>query len=436
MKIFQKFQFSLENILENGIYLLVFLLPIQTRVFLKQSYLGGAFWEYGSISIYSIDILLLGLFIISTIVMSRRKKEFNIKKIWFLLAIFEFFVFISIFFAESKSMAIYGYLKILLGFILFFVITENKFNEKKMILSFLSGVFLQAIIGIAQFFINFSFPNKYLGMAEHNPDVLGTFVIELGDKTRILRAYGGLDHPNIFGAFIFLGIFVYVRYLLNLKNRNKLSIKKQLIYFSILSVFMFSFLISFSRAAYLIFILYFLFLIFWSVYDKNRRRLLSKIILTFFLVILISFFFHHNLFLERFDSSSRLENISNQERMGQVEDAKGIITDNLFFGVGINNYTKELSLEDTPAKEAWNYQPVHDVYLLVLAEIGIFGFLSFFVIFLYFLNITFKKGLFFDFYIVFSLILLFLVDHWLWSLHFGILFLFFILALVQKRIRA
>jgi O-antigen ligase len=273
-------------------------------------------------------------------------------------------------------------------------------------------------------------------MAKHDPSVLGTFVIELDDKTRMLRAYGGFDHPNIFAGFIFLGIFVYVKYLLASKRINKLNFKNQFIYFLILFLFFFSFLMSFSRAAFLLFLFYIFFLFFWSIFDKNRRELILKITFSFFLVFLVSFFVFNNFFLQRFSLSSRLENISNQERLSQIEEAGNIISNNFIFGVGVNNYTNELRLNDGKEKEAWNYQPIHNVYLLILAEIGVLGLVSFLFVFGYFFSVCLKRGLFFEFFLIFALSFLFLFDHWLWSLHFGIIFLFFIFALVQRRIDA
>lgn len=428
--------FKLKNILEIGIYFLVFLLPLQTRYFVKESFLGGSYWEYGSISLYLVDFLIVFLLLISIVEILKSKKAFLIKKSFFFLGIFEFFVFISIFFAPSKSLALYGYFKILLGLGFFFLISESKFDNKKITLSFLSGVFLEAIFGIWQFFNNFSFANKYLGIAEHNPSTPGTFVVELENGKRVLRAIGGLDHPNIYAIFIFLGIFVFVRYLLTLKNRERLGYKKQLTYFLILSLFTFSFLISFSRSAYLIFAFYILFLFFWSLKDRKRRFFILKIISTFALLTILTFFSFKNIFLQRLNPDSRLENISNTTRLSQIEASKNIINDNFFFGVGINNYTNYLKEEDLSVREAWNYQPVHNVYLLVLSELGILGFLSFLVIFCFFLYKSYISKLYFDLFLLSSVLFAFLFDHWLWSLHFGLIFQFFILGLIQIKLES
>ncbi len=433
MKKFPKLKFNLEKISEFGVYLFAFLLPLQTRIFLKQAYLGGEYWELGSYSIYLIDFIILFLFTISTIVIYK-KGELKIKKVWYFFAFFEFFVFLSIFFADIKYIAIYGYAKIFLALAVFFILTEIKYKEKHFILSFLLGVFIQSLIAILQHIYNFSFANKYLGMAIHNPENLGTFVLELENKTRILRSYAGFGHPNTFSFFIFIGIFVLVRYLLNLENKKNISIKSQLGYFLLLSIFFVAFLFSFSRTAYALFLFYLIFLFIWSFIDLGRRKYIHKILFSFFLIFFLFSIFNYSLLTERISSQSRLNNISNIERVNQLKECGRVIKNNYVFGVGISSYSSKLRLMDSVEKESWEYPPIHNVFILVLAEIGIFGFISFLSIFAYFIYMTLKYKLYFDFFLILSLFIVFFFDHYMWSFHFGIIFLFFIFALIQKRL--
>jgi len=185
----------------------------------------------------------------------------------------------------------------------------------------------------------------------------------------------------------------------------------------------------------LVFILYFLFLLAWSIFDKNRRIIIFKIVLTFSLVFILSFSIFSDLFIQRFSSSSRLENISYTERINQYSFSKEIIKDNFFFGIGIGNYSNELYLLDDNKRKAWCYQPVHNVYLLSLAELGVFGFASFLVLLGYFIYQSLKHRLFFDFILLLSVLLIFLFDHWFWSLHFGIILFLYILASIHNDLK-
>ncbi len=432
MKIFQKSKFNLDRILELGIYLLLFLFPLQSRYFLKESYIGSSFWEYGSVSIYLIDILLLLLFFLAVFLLSQKKENKNIKKIWIILGAFEFFVFLSIFFAPSKVLAIYGYLKFLLGLSLFFVLTEAKYNFKKAILFFLSGIFVQSIIGVIQFIFNFSRANKFLGMSEKDPLSLGISVVELSNGERILRAYGGLDHPNIYGAFLLLGIVVFLKYLFDKNSKSGTGAWSRFFPFAVLIFFIFAFLFSFSRSSLLAYLFVVVFFVFFFLNKKIERSLFKKLFLILFFAPLLVFIFNKNLFLERVDLGSRLEIISVNERASQMQEAKNIIRNNFFFGVGINNYTNYLYLNDELKREAWEYQPVHNVYLLVLAEIGVFGFLAFFYLFFYLINKFIITRSNFSLLFLFLILFLSFFDHWMWSLHFGILFFFLALSFAYK----
>jgi len=64
----------IEKILEGGIYLWVFLLPWQTRLIVSPGTLNGDSWEYGTISLYGLDILLFILIILKIFVGSVKKR--------------------------------------------------------------------------------------------------------------------------------------------------------------------------------------------------------------------------------------------------------------------------------------------------------------------------------------------------------------------------
>ena len=86
--------------------------------------------------------------------------------------------------------------------------------------------------------------------------------------------------------------------------------------------------------------------------------------------------------------------------------------------------------KNNPGQPAYSYQPVHNVFLLVLAEIGVFGFLFFVSLFLYvfYQAIKIKDG--FAVALLIALMILMMFDHYFWSLHFGMMFLFFVVWLM------
>ena len=81
------------KIIEYGLYLVVFLLPWQARLILVQGEMSGWPYEFSTISLYAIDILLLILLILNASIkfFSSQKMNDNIKipLVWWLIAIIE-----------------------------------------------------------------------------------------------------------------------------------------------------------------------------------------------------------------------------------------------------------------------------------------------------------------------------------------------------------
>ena len=472
--------------IEYGLYLLVFLLPIQTRWIIKAGELG----EYGTISLYGTDILLillLSLFIVFKSQIPNPKSQINYKsqipnpkyRIWFLIAGLELMVFISIFFADDKLIAVYRYGLFLLGVGLFWLIISANYNKIKLVYSLLAGIFLQACLGIWQFLTQSSFACKWLGLAQHNAGDLGVSVVEAissidGIAERWLRAYGGLDHPNVLGGLLVVGLLLIVG-LLVINSKYQIPNNKQIpnIKFQITNKFhpaifcgtkfqnyllityylllITALFFTFSRGAWLGLIVGLAMMLFIVVVKKNLavQKKILEIILISGILIFILFNQYQDLVMTRVSGDARLEVKSSIERIESYKDSWELIKDNWLLGVGIGNYTLEirnLKLEIEDDMPSWYYQPVHNVFLLLWAEIGIIGLLFFISLFLLSAFLSAQAGCFLlsknkaeaenfniqKFSLLAALLVMFLVDHWWWSLHFGVLFLWLVLGLMLK----
>lgn len=85
-----------------------------------------------------------------------------------------------------------------------------------------------------------------------------------------------------------------------------------------------------------------------------------------------------------------------------------------FFGIGIGNFVIEEAYLLT-GYPLWMAEPVHNTYLLVLAEIGWFGLFSF-LSFIYFLSRSIKKIPLYLKCIFLVIIIYMLFDHCFWDL--------------------
>ncbi len=426
----------LSKIIEYGIYLLAFLLPLQTRFIIRSGEINGGYNEYATISLYAIDILILVLFF-CFIVFQIKMKYFSLldKKIstFFLILIgLDLSFFISVFLAPDKILAFYKYILFLVGVGLIWLLANANYKRTKLVWFLFGGLILQAGLGLWQFFTQSSFANKWFGISLHEPSFLGTSVIETFSQGRWLRAYGGLDHPNILGAFLVIGIILALFAFVGLqKNNLKLQRISLLIICPILAVVLF---FTFSRAAWLGLILglaiSFILIIKKEDYEKFRQG--AGVILIIFFAFSVMFFLYYDLAKVRFTKNTRLENISYNERIESLAQGVNVIKEHWLLGVGAGNYVISLS-ELNPGYKSWIYQPVHNTFLLIWSEIGFFGLAFFIILLLYLFDQGLKTRDAFSLAIIICVIFMMNFDHWWWSLHFGFLFLWFLLGLLYAR---
>lgn len=434
---------KLENLfkflIRNTSYLFFFLLPWQTKLIVRSA--GNNFNEISFFSSHIILLFLLLIFLIYRCLNTEVKDRANL--LWYPLAGISFFAFISFFVAPDKVLAFYKYIVLMLGLGLFFFLQESfrvqaykesLLNKNKIILTFLSSIFAHVLLGIYQFLSQSSFAFKYLGLAYHSPEIAGSSVIETVSG-RWLRAYGGFDHPNIFAGVLVVSIIVATYYLAKKKLiRTSAEIFESLFLFVFFFFSLLALLFTFSRSAWAALVLGIFSLFVYFLIKKEKWELGRLLALLFFSLILVSsiFFSYKEIFDTRIDASSRLEKISITERREQFVETGNILKDKWFFGVGLGNYSSFLESQDLKEKkelrESWQYQPVHNSFLLLWSETGLFSLiflLSFFVIIL-----KKKKQEALAWSILLPLIFLMFFDHWLLSLPFGIIFFFFVFGII------
>jgi len=441
------------------LYLLVFLLPLQTRLIIRPGMVNFGYLEYGTISLYLTDIILVVLLSLLALnfLLPPTKKFLTVN--WFsfktktdyaliALALLELTVFISIFFAPYKLLAIYKYVLFLLGIIIFLIISRSKFFSRlKLIYSLLAGIFLQSLLAIYQFITQSTFSSKILGLAAHDPVIAGVSIIEVYNRQglllRWLRSYGGLDHPNILGGVLAVGIIILLGLLVERKKWQISEKHKRLfiiVNYSLLFFFSVALLFTFSRAAYLAVLIGGATVLLLSGSCHLRQKMDPKslecgFILGFGLLFIVVCSMLFSAVDIRLFNDSRLEQISNRERIGGYAEAVYSIMARPLTGWGAGNYYLSLYSRE-PYFPSYFYQPAHNVLLLMTAEIGVIGTL-FFVLFVGI--IVWRKlanfrpnGL--SLALIFAFLIIAMVDHWLWSLHFGIFWFWLILGIITWEI--
>ncbi|MEK7078829.1 MAG: hypothetical protein AAB929_02055 [Patescibacteria group bacterium] len=324
-------------------FLFCFLLPTQLgkHFFFDFSYLGGVRIDYLAPTLYLTDIfaLILILFNYKTILTFFKKKLF----LWLFV-----FLCINALFAWSKPIFFYRFIKLFEVFALFAIFKKQFPKYKKAIIGgFAFSVFIQSILVVSQFITRHSLQGIWYFFGERYFTLSTPGIAKAAlQGNEILRAYGTFSHPNSLAGFFLL---IYLFFLTNNRVTN-LVLKYAVLALCSLIIFL-----SFSKNV----ILVFLFLNTWcflKVKQSCRICTLVKILSPLFLAII---------FL-----SAQTDPLSFQKRLTLMLQSLTIISQHISTGVGLGNYL--LAQYAFPIKYPYFFlQPVHNIYLLFMAETGI-----------------------------------------------------------------
>ncbi|OGY76890.1 MAG: hypothetical protein A2240_02025 [Candidatus Jacksonbacteria bacterium RIFOXYA2_FULL_43_12] len=458
-----------------GLYLLFFLLPLQTRYLLFESRIHGQFWEYGSFSLYITEILLLTLVIIKLI--SIFPLRFNASRVFFAQSAEKSFglkynkafrcsQYIGLFFliyltcsylwSQNQEVSLFYLVRFWELFLLIWLVMSSQpcpsvggLDYYKILLMLVISVLVQAGGAISQFMLQEVAANKWLGIAAQQPMDLGVAVVAT-DFQRYLRAYGGLPHPNILAGWLLIGIWSAV--FMYQKMQGRLFLKRRLISSVALllgyAILLSALILTFSRSAWWGFIFGWLALIlvlFYKSINKAEKpavqyllkwptviKLLaiSSLVLIFLGVWLAEpLRSRGQVFLGDATVMNRLEIKSISQRWAGLKVSWQLIKKHPLFGSGVGTYTWELS-KQFPQASVWQLQPAHNAYFLLTSELGIVG-LSLIVIFIVFLIMGLARtAQLWGMAVMASFLPPLFLDHYFWTLASGLWLVGVFLAVV------
>ncbi len=415
---------KIEKIIEYLIYIFIFLLPFQTRYIFSYLHLGFSEFEYGKLSIYFGDVVFGIIVILFLIAKLNQIKNIRVNKQFLISFLFLLICSINYFFASDLQMYFYYLFRILECVAFLFFLQIIKIDFRKIFYFFIVSIIFHGILGIFQFINQNIVANKYLGIAQHLASVGGSSVLE-NASGRFLRIYGGFTHPNVFAGFITLAIvFLLILFFTNC-NCNKY---KRLVFFLTLGFLLEILFLTFSRSAVLAFFLCLVLLFIFETIRRECKKILGVLIFIF-IIFSINIFIFKDLVYSRAIGADRLELKSINDRSLLSHQSKIILKNNWILGVGLGNYIPYVYNNINSDLNVWDYQPVHNVYLLILSELGILGLLCYVSMFIYafFCKIKQRKYIFILPLVVILIINLF--DHYFWTSFSGVLLSFLVLNL-------
>lgn len=416
----------------------LFVLPWQTVFIFQERLLNGSKWQYGTLQFFVTEGLLwLLIFLFMFWYYKRYKQERKHKKIkatkgrLFLGSMLLFIIYTSasVLWALDPAIAQQYSLYVMEASFLFLIIVLGPLSTKEILQWFIYGSFLPAVLGIVQFITQSTFSYTSIGLSLHEVQTPGTSILQVEGR-RILRAYGTLSHPNVFGGYLVMVSTAILGFVALKKNDFQ-----KMWFVRITGVFVIAALFfTYSRSAWIALAIIVCGIII-LVPRKKYNVLFSALGYAAILgVFLITMFRSH--LVGRITINNIYETISIEERVSGVEESFGIIKDHIWLGVGPGNYTYAM-YQNNSDRPGWEYQPVHVVFLLALAELGIVGYGLIFAIIFTFFHLFRARST--KMYVVFGVGIvamapLLLFDHYLYTSYIGIVLVALYLALLTRLI--
>jgi O-antigen ligase len=268
-----------------------------------------------------------------------------------------------------------------------------------------AGMILQAVLGILQTAMQHSVgildlqSVPVLGLLELpelwlDPQLSGVSVLQV-DGVRWLRPYGMSAHPNLLAGALAMGLAASLAAWLRPATRSLAAVMTAFLWFALLLTFSRGALAGFAVGLGAVVLLW---LLGGHLRDKSARTgLLAGVILA----LVVGLFFvglHLSMVRARYGLDDRegqpatLEDMSAASRAVYLEQAKQLINEHTFTGVGIGNFAWESAwmLVNDPRDLRGNH--VHNMYYLILAEIGLIGFGLFMAAILYGVGLTIVRA--------------------------------------------
>jgi len=350
----------------------IFTAPFNISLLLWQPLFSTGYYNpYISVSLFLSEILILLAFCLSW------KRNKITKKTKAILLITLGLILWSIHFAENQLGATLNSLHLLTGIAIVRLIQKNIIPLKEVKKWFVYSITLQATFGMLQFAYQHSLGLHWLGEAWINPESSGIAKTPILGGKPLLRAYGTFAHANILAAFSLVA-FLW-RKSIPQKHQNLITL-----------ILLGGILFSFSKAVFLTGILL------WIIHPHTKHKFAVSIGLLIALRLFMPI-------------------LSTQETIQERLQYNAISIEMLVHepqGVGFHQFTDRMQEFTTEKLQPWQFQPVHNIYLLMANEFGIIGVLL--ILTMLFKHLSREKSTFI------ALIILGLFDHYFLSLYPGI----------------
>lgn len=343
------------------------------------------FIEWRSASLYLTDILFVVLMTVAVIrkAVSWRTVRFPRTRWDYALAAFVAVAALTLIGSEHRGVSLYAIIRLVQGIALYGYVrwyASVSFDRDVSLAMFVMGAFVQAVIGLAQFILQHHVGLHSIGETVLYPYMQGVAVFYDLAGIKTLRAYGTLPHPNVLAMQLILALSI--AWYLYLRHGAATVRRASWAWFGILSVLLWGFLATFSRTVVAAATAALAVPLVMLLHERTSRdwpnasalRLRARNV---FIALLIGSIAFGVLFwpqvlaragISPHEEAVQLRSFYNAIALSSGEGLFGVN----WLGAGIGNFVTWL-MRSSPHLPAWQYQPAHNLYLLVYTETGVLG---------------------------------------------------------------
>lgn len=267
-------------------------------------------------------------------------------------------------------------------------------NGNKIFLYIYAPLLFQLILSILQVYLGRDLNLQFLGESSLLAGTINSSFMSLSTG-EVLRGYGLFPHPNVLAGFAVAISLLAMR----------IYRKRDYRFWIIIVTSILITVLTFSRIHIV------LLLVSLSIMATFQLK-----------THLFSFF---PFLVERFQTLT-FGSTSVKERLLLFNESLEIIKNNFIFGVGSGEFSRYLSNDIRTVSNISLFQPVHNIFLLMISEYGFLGFLTF-IPYLVYILVNTNKGILFISISIFCIVGIGMFDHYLLSLPQGLLLLFLML---------
>lgn len=321
---------------------------------------------------------------------------------------------ISTFFAIDQTLSFISLLRLIEYILLYIFIIDSHISRTSIAYVLATSLGLQICLSGYQYFYQTSLGLQFLGEPILSNTLPGIAKFTKNEALH-LRPYGTFPHPNILG-----GVLVCTFFLLRYLTSKRAGLIRLLFFVGII--------LTFSRAAWIAFIIALLSFVFYFRTRSSRaqRQIEIAFIILLFVGLIPALWF-------------RWETIASDaaftERLSLLKDSFSMLMQ-YPLGVGLHNFSLALPHVSPHALLPWHIQPVHNVFALTLSETGILGGLAFFGLYISHAWHFIKPKDNSDYHVFgtlfVALTVLMFADHYFWDIFSGSVYFWVFLGLAMQ----